>query len=485
MSKSFSKADIGRGAIWSIVNQSVSQILVLMIFLVTARFVPKEIFGVMAVAYMALDVFRQTVIESVAVAINSQKAPKDEDYNAAFLIILTGGFISAIIVFLMAGPVSIFMDNPLIEDAMHWIALAMTCSGLARTHQAWLGKHMKFKVLAISSGIAIVIAGSVSITLAVNGYFLESLIAQQLTSALIMTGILWLITPWRPSFKTGKENILFLLRYARHVSMNACLNLLNTQSDIFFSSYYLGAASTGVYNAAKRIIVAINMMMSTALGSVVLPTFASMSGDLDRLRKNYLRGVSYSSMITASAYAGLIATAPDLIHILMGEKWLGVAPILSILAVSGYITTITQYNSNIIYTFQKPQWQTRITAINAIANVALFFQFAQEGLLPLATAFTIKTVLLFPVSAGCALSLLKIPVKDYLRTLLPSIMISAVMAAIVWTLRIELLEWPLLARFPALVVTGIVVYMGLTLLLARKPFIEIWSILKEILLKRA
>ena len=99
-----SKGAIGRGAVWSILNQSIGQILVLLVFLITARFVPKDAFGIMAVCMLVVGAFRQIWAESVGTSIVAKNNPTDRDYNAGFLIIAAGGLVSAVIVFLLAGP---------------------------------------------------------------------------------------------------------------------------------------------------------------------------------------------------------------------------------------------------------------------------------------------------------------------------------------------------------------------------------------------
>ena len=73
MGEILSKGAIGRGAVWSILNQSVGQILVLLVFLVTARFVSKDAFGIMAVCMLVVEAFRQIWAESVGISLAAKK----------------------------------------------------------------------------------------------------------------------------------------------------------------------------------------------------------------------------------------------------------------------------------------------------------------------------------------------------------------------------------------------------------------------------
>jgi O-antigen/teichoic acid export membrane protein len=425
MTAALSKGAIGRAAVWSILNQSVGQILVLLGFLITARFVPKDAFGIMAVCIVVVEAFRQIWAESVGTSIAAKKDLTDRDYNAGFLIIAAGGLVSAIIVFLLAGPIARLMHHADIVGTLHWMSLLLLTGALSRTHEAWLVKHLQFKVLALRSLGSIFIGGGVGILMAVNGYGLLSLIAQQLVVAVVGTACLWLATAWRPSFDTGWENITSLLRYSRHVSLSAVASFANAQSDVFFSSYYLGPAMTGVYTAAKRILIAISIMFS--LNSVALPALAAVSKDSEGASRSFLKAVSLTTFLTAPLYAGLAVLSPDLIHILMGDKWADVAPVVSILAVNGYVSSLLQYSSNIMLVKNKPRWQTFITIVNALANVTLFMIVGRLGLIALALAYVAKNVVLAPLWIGAALYLLKMKPVAYLRQIAPPIIAALAM----------------------------------------------------------
>ena len=117
-----SKAIVGRGALWSLSNQFLGQFLVLAVFLVTARFVPKEDFGVMAVCYLVIEFFRQITIESIGSTLIARASSSDKDYNAGFIIVIAGSVASALFVYL-ASP--LFADL-LKHDEIEY-GLKLTC----------------------------------------------------------------------------------------------------------------------------------------------------------------------------------------------------------------------------------------------------------------------------------------------------------------------------------------------------------------------
>lgn len=418
---------IGRGAIWSFLDLTMRQVLALLVFLVTARFVAPEAFGILAVSLLVVEGFRQITIESVGVAITSSNDPKDEDYNASFMIIAVISFISAALVYIFADFFGQLLDNPEIADTLRMVCILLATIGLSRTHEAWLARNFHFKALAIRSIGSIILGGTVGIIMAVQGFGLMALVTQQLVTAISAAILLWAYTDWKPRFKTKRENVVRLLHYSKHVAMTGVTNFTHGQSDIFFSSLYLGEAATGIYNAAKRVALAMNIIMSSSLNRIALPAFANIQSDNDKISAAFLQAVRLTSLCTAPVYAGIAIVAPEIVHILLGDKWAAAAPILAILMVNGYLTTIGQYNHAIMLTRNKPHWQTVLTTIYAIVNVVLFVVFGKYGLIALALAFVGRALFLYPLSAGAALKLLSISPLKYIQQIIPSIMAALIM----------------------------------------------------------
>ena len=418
---------IGRGAIWSFIENTARQFLALFVFLVTARFVSIEAFGIMAISLLIVEAFKQIVIDSVGVAITSISKPDDEDYNASFIIILVTSLLSAITVFVFADDFAALLGNDQIAEALRLICVLLAAIGLTRTHEAWLSRQLQFKILAIRSLISIILGGGIGIYLAIEGYGLKALIAQQLVTIISSTILLWLTTPWKPRFVTKVEKIKKLLGFSKHISATSAMGFANAQSDVFFSSLYLGEIATGLYNAAKRITTAMDAVLSTSLRRVALPVFANVQDDKGKISEAYLKFVLYTAMFTAPIFAGIAFLSEDLLNILLGEKWLTAAPILSILAISSFILALTQYNQLIMYVKNKPHWQFWMTSLYAVTNIMLFIVFARQGLLALATAFTARSILFFPLSSGVALYLLDIKITTYLKIIFPSLFSSIAM----------------------------------------------------------
>lgn len=457
MKQAYTARNIGRSALWSIGNQSLGQLLVFAVFLVTARFVSKEAFGIMATALVAVELFRQIFIESIGTIFYAKPSPSAEDYDAGFFIILVGGAFSALLLFLSAAPIADAFRHDDVAGSLQWISVLLLTTGLAKMHEIWLTKHLRFKSLAIRSVSSVCVGGAVGIAMAIHGHGIDSLIAQQIVTSIVSLIWLWRASEWRPRWRIRWENVRAIAGYGRFVSLNSVASMLSNQGDVLLSSYYLGPAATGVYNAAKRLLTASTLVIGSGLNSVALPALAAFADDPGTFRRSYLTCVGFTALFTAPLFAGLAALAPDVIQLLMGDKWADVAPVLAILAAAGFNRSVAQYSSNVLLIRHKAHWLSAIGLFKAGMNIVILFIFARYGLAYLAAAFTAKTLLFSPLTTRIALRLLDISAAAYLKKIALPILVALTMAGVIAVLR-NALQWNALSNIAFFVPLGAAIY---------------------------
>lgn len=469
---------IGRSGLWSVSNQLTGQALSLAVFLVTARFVSKEDFGIMATAMIVVEFFRQFLIESIATTIYSRKEATDEDYNAAFYIIVVCGAASALLVFSLAYPLADLFNHREIASSLQWIAALLLTMGLSKIHEIWLVKHLQFKTLVFRSMCSIVLGGGIGVWMAMNGYGLASLIVQQIVTAVASLIWLWSASPWRPSRSVKWENVKSILSYWKYLALNSITAQVSMQSDTAFSSYYLGPAATGVYNAAKRMLAAMSMVISGGINNVALPALASLAKDRETLRKSFLTCVMSTTFITAPLYIGLGVMSADVIAVLMGDKWADVAPVLSILVISAFLNTLSPYGANVMLIEGKAHWQPIIGFFSASLNVILLLVFARYGLVPLAWALAARVLITSSVVTYLALRVLDLKPMQYLREAVPPIAFSLIMAAFIAYGK-ALSDLPAGINLALFVPLGAAIYTGLYFVFDRRTFLNAIDMVRQ------
>lgn len=465
---SFLQGRAVKGALWSLFDGGMSQALGLAVFIVTSRFVEPSSFGALATALLIVEFARQILFDPIVAAINSKKTPTDRDYDTAFLLILAFSLTFAAIVLILGRYLDLLFPATRLSYLGSAVALLVVTVGLSKTHEGWFSRKLLFRQLAVRSILSIIASAVVGITLVVNGFGIWGLVAQQVSYSIFSMIVLWTTAPWRPAFRTSWAEVKALLSFSRHVSANAVMGFVSYQADTGSTAYFLGPASTGVFNAAKRIGTALNQVMVTPLNRVALPAMAEVGAGGEGIRFAYLRAVGVTALGTAPVFAGIAVIAPDLVHLLLGAKWSAAAPVLSALSISFFFTTVSQYNASVILVCRKPKWQTLITIVGLVLGVSLILALVQFGVTGVAMAVALRAMLLFPLSSACAAYLVGSKRRDVIRSLTPGVVSSAVMVAVLLAVQKPLLICPLVLRLTVTIAIGGAVYAATLVLLFRR-----------------
>jgi O-antigen/teichoic acid export membrane protein len=472
------KSRVLRGALWSFTENVALQGLTFAVFVVLARLLDPVVFGLLATASLFVQLFKATVFDSIATAIVSRAQPSDEDYSTAFILTVALSIPAFLVLLLAAGAIASLFGTPSLAGVLRGVGVMLVFNGLSRTHEAWLTRDLQFKSLALRSTIATIGGGIVGIVLASLGQGVLSLVLQQVTFSLVSLLTLWSVTKWRPKLQFSPASALWIYRYSRHVAMTGITNFVNQSSDVFFITYFLGPAAAGIYSAGKRILTAINAVFAGALQRIALPAFAEVQNDRERMARAFLEAVGITAMITAPIFAGLICLSDDLTRVLLGDKWMAASPIMAILAVTGFLQSLGYYNHSVMLANGKPHWQTNLTLLYAVTNVIAFVVVAPFGLVAVAMAFTIRMVVLYPISIGCAVRLLPIGWWSYGKVVLPSILCAALMSVCVMVTKQQLAFLPEWQRIALLVPLGAVVYCGSVAALARAEMMRVFALVR-------
>lgn len=461
------------GVIWSALDSAVGQALTLVIYMIMARLLSPQILGIVATGALALDFCRSVLIESIAVAVQARAEPRDEDYTASFWLIAGLSLLAAMALFASSDAIERFSGLPDMALVLKGFCIVVAVQGLSRTHEAWLTRNQLFRSLAIRSLLSISVGGAVGIALASQGYGVLALVGQLVSMSLISLVSLWTLTPWRPGLRFSRRAATELLRYARYVALTGITNFANANSDLIFVTWYTGAAGAGFYSLAKRLVNAVSTVIGNALNRVFFATIAGLQHDRDASRATLVDFVMYTSLLTAPVFAGIAALAPDLIADVFGSKWIEAAPLLSIMSVTGFLTTIGLYNHSVILAFGKPHWQTWLTLIYAVSNIAIFIVAAPFGLIAIAAGYVVRALLLYPLSAGASMRILSLGIRPYALALMPAFAGSAVMASAVVGASVVMPATSPWIRLAVLVLLGFAVYLVVVVAVARPAVVRI------------
>jgi PST family polysaccharide transporter len=123
-----------------------------------------------------------------------------------------------------------------------------------------------------------------------------------------------------------------MLRFGGLATCNGFLVFLAWNSDNILLGRYWGASALGLYGRAYQLATLPVEQLTSALSSVAISGLSAVQDDADRLSRSFLRG--YSLLVSATIPIAIACPlfANEIIHVLLGDKWMGVVPIFRFLA---------------------------------------------------------------------------------------------------------------------------------------------------------
>ncbi len=422
------------GIIWSFIQRWFGQLISTAVFLLLARLLGPETFGLTAMASVFMAFMSTFLDQGFAQAIIQREELEPEHLDTAFWISVGVGAVLTVIAISVAEPVATLFGEAELEPIIRWISLNILLVSLQSVQTALLSRKFAFKALAVRSLTATFMSGVVSVIMAFQGFGVWSLVAQQLVNQFVLCLMLWTSSDWRPGLKVSSKHFKELFSFGINVMGLNAVSFFNRRSDDFLIGYFLGPVALGYYTVAYRLLLIMINLLTSATTQVALPAFSRLSQEPDRLRRAFYTATQFTSVLAFPAFLGMAVLAPELIKSLFGDQWLSSIPVMQVLSLVGVLHSVTYFNGTIMKAMGKPSWNLLINSINAVINTVSFLLVVQFGILAVASVFVVNGYLLCPIAIGAVYKLIRINIRTYFQQYLtPLIGSLAMIASIIGT----------------------------------------------------
>lgn len=419
------------GVAWSAIENCGRHAITFVVFLVLARLLEPDDFGLVAIAgvFVAfVQVFRD---QGFADAIVQRDKLKPEHLNTAFWTNVGVGVFLTVLGIVLAVPVASLLNQPQLAPIIRWLSLTLLFAALSGVQQALFRRQLAFKVLAIRSLVAVVAGGVAGVIMAVMGCGVWSLVGQQLVNGFVGLLVLWWSSDWRPKVRFSIKHFKELFGFGINVVGINALNFLNRRSDKLLIGYFLGPVALGYYEVAYKLLLTLTQLLTSVTSTVAFPTFSRLQKEPERLRQVFYRVTQLTSLAAFPVFFGITVIAPELVVAVFGEKWVPSVPLMQVLALIGILHSVYYFNNALIRAAGKPSWSLGLTALNSLINVIAFAIAVQWGILAVAVAYVMRGYLLAPLPIWVVKKLIKLNVWTYVRQYVVPLVGSLVMVATV------------------------------------------------------
>ena len=383
---------------WTTLEGVGKELLSFAVFLLLARMLNPEAYGLIAIATVFVSVigtlselgFQKAIVQVADIA--------PRHLHGAFWLSLTVSCLLYLCIWASGPILSTVFGEPELQSIIRWLGLLVVLRSLTVVQRGLLVRRFQFKALALRSIASIAIGGAVGVGLAMRGYTVWALVGQQLASAVAATLTLWFSANWTPEFRFSWSGAKTLLPFSLTVTGSDLLVVANQQVDKLLIGAYLGKIELGAYSIAYKAYVVASQVILQPLSRIALPAFSQLQNDLPRLRMAYYTAVSVGTAASLPIFLLILLSVDRLIPALFGIQWIESIPVLQLLLVASCVHSVNSFTAPLLLALGRARTVFRLTIINAALNVLGLMIAIKWGVVAVALAFALRSILMLPAS---------------------------------------------------------------------------------------
>jgi O-antigen/teichoic acid export membrane protein len=171
----------------------------------------------------------------------------------------------------------------------------------------------------------------------------------------------------------------------------------NRNADNLLIGKFAGAAALGVYSVAYNVMFTPVNRISMPLWGVVYPALVRMQDDLPRMRAAWLRSKRLSNALHAPVFFTILVVSPDLVAVLLGDKWSAAVPVVQLLCIAGLAHSVQNLNSAVVQARGNVGLVLRLQVFASIVTLAAFALGVQWGATGVAALYAVARWIIVPV----------------------------------------------------------------------------------------
>jgi PST family polysaccharide transporter len=413
---------------WTSIAVGAQALLQMVALVFLARLLAPQEFGLYAAALLIggfCAIFSEL---GVSPAIVQRPVLEERHIRSGFTLSVALSLAVGLIIYLSADAIAGFFQMPALAGVVRVMSLGFPLQGISAVAQSLALRNFRFRWLALIDagvfGLGFILVAPILVMLNFGVY---ALVGAYLTQQVLRAVILLAYQPHAKVPMLERRAIRELLYFGAGFTIAKLFNYFATQADNLVVGRWLGAAALGFYAHAYQLMASPATLVGQALDRVLFPTMASVQHEPERLIRAYRSGIFACAIVMLPASIVIAILAPEIVLILLGPAWAGVAVPLRVLACGMLFRTSYKISDTIVRAtgaVYARAWRQGIFAV-AVLSGALIGQ--NWGLFGVATGVFFALGLNFLMMAQLSLRLTQMTWAQFGAAHLPGLLLAFVM----------------------------------------------------------
>ncbi len=477
MSSSLKKQAV-HGAFWSFTERFGQHGIQLVISIILARLLEPKDFGIVAMI-MIFTMLARTVVDSgFGIALIQKQDATHTDESTAFWFNIFVGVLMAAGLSIAASWIAAFYDAPILTPILWVFSFNLFISSLGVVQNALLTKELLFKQRMGAVLAGTLVSGVVGVGMALKGCGVWSLVASSVVANGVTTMGLWVVHPWRPAWTFSIASFRVLFKFGSKMLLSGILTTVFRNIYLVVIGKLYSATDLGFYQTAKRLIVMTSQSLSLVVSQVNLPLLARVQNDRERMRHAFSKVLQTTVLVIMPLVMGLAVSAPSLIRVLLGEKWMPCVPYLQLSCINAVFFPFHLLNLNVITAIGRSDIHLKLELIKKVLIVFFILVTYRYGIMAMLWGQVVCSSLSLLLNTFYVHRFLQYGLVRQFCSIRKIFAASVLMMIVAWGVG-RGVDWPAFGILSLQIAAGGVVFMLVEWLLKDPVFIEVMAIVVE------
>lgn len=425
------KQKAAKGILWSTVERFSVQGVQFVIMIVMARLLTPYDYGIIGMLAIFIAVAQSLIDSGFSQALIRKQDRTDVDNNTVFYFNIVVSALLYLILYVSAPFVADFYDTPQLCPVMRVVCLGIVFNSFAVVQRALLTIRIDFKTQAKAALTAAATSGIVGIVMAWHGFGVWSLVVQQLLNLGVNTGLLWLLSKWRPRLVYSWRSFHELFAFGSKLLASGLLDTVYRNIYPIVIGKLFSASSLGHYTRAHQFSEFPSSNVTGIIQRVTYPVLCEIQNDDVRLANIYRKFLKLSAFVIFPLMAGLAAVAGPFVNIMLGSQWGFCGQLLQVICFSMMWYPVHSINLNLLQVKGRSDLFLRLEVIKKILGVAVLCATAPFGLMVMCYGQIFSSLVSLVINTYYTGKLINVGFVRQMRDLLPTTILCLIMFTLI------------------------------------------------------
>ena len=288
-----------------------------------ARYVPKEAFGIYAIAQV-LFMFGMYLSDcGVSEAIMHYRDTSKRQLSSLYWLNIWIGLALFAVFFLLKDRTASYFESPELSNVMLWCGLNILILSLGQQFKVLLQRELRFDILAKIEIAAFALFVCVSIYLAIQGFEVYAIVYAEVTRSVVLA-LLFVFVGRKihfPRFIFKPLEIVQHIKFGLYQVGRSGVEYAYNNIDRVLIGRLLDSSILGSFDVAKKVSSKPGAVTAPIISEVSFPLLAKYQDQKETRAKLYLSGVKHMHYASAPFFFFIVLFAQDVIPLVLGPGW--------------------------------------------------------------------------------------------------------------------------------------------------------------------